>query len=116
MAGTSEIGKSVVIRGALFAEEDVVVAGRIEGTVKMDGHRLLVSQGAQINADVHARELVIAGRVVGSITAVERLELQPTADVQGDVTTPALRMVEGAGLTGEVEMPKASKPKLQLAS
>jgi cytoskeletal protein CcmA (bactofilin family) len=113
---TSEIGATIVIRGELLAEEDVIVAGRIEGTVKMGGHRLSVSQGAQIAADVHARELVVSGQVIGSVTTVERLELQPTADVQGDVTTPVLRMAEGAALTGDVEMPKAAKPKLQLAS
>ena len=116
MAGTSEIGKTIVIRGELIAEEDVVVAGRIEGTVKMQGHRLSVSEGALVNAEVHVRELVVSGQVVGSITAVERLELQATADVQGDVTTPALRMVEGATLTGDIEMPNAAKPKLQKVS
>lgn len=116
MAGTSEIGKTIVIRGELLADEDVVVAGRIEGTVKMEAHRLSVSQGAQVTAEVHAREVVVSGQVVGSITAVERLELQATADVQGDVTTPALRMAEGAGLTGDIEMPNAAKPKLQRVS
>ena len=112
----SEIGATLVIRGELFAEEDILVAGRIEGTVKMGGHRLSVSQGAQIAADVEARELVVSGHVVGSVTALERLELQPTADVQGDVTTPVLRMAEGAVLSGEVDMPKAPEPKLQMAS
>ena len=115
MERTSEIGKSIVIRGELFAEEDVTVSGRIEGTVTMERHKLSVSAGAHVAADVHAREVVVSGHVAGSIVAVERLELQPTADVQGDVSTPKLRIAEGAGLTGNVEMPKP-KAKLQMAS
>ena len=116
MERTSEIGATLVIRGELFAEEDVIVAGRIEGTVRMEGHRLSVNQGAQVNADVHAREMIVSGQVVGSVTTLDRLELQPTADVQGDITTPVLRMMEGAGLTGDVEMPGGQKPKLQKVS
>ena len=116
MEHTSEIGKTVVIRGELFAEENVIVAGRIEGTVKMESHRLSVSEGAQVAADVQVRELVVSGQVIGSVTARERLELHPTADVQGDVSTPKLRMAEGANLTGDVEMPGGQKPKLQKVS
>jgi cytoskeletal protein CcmA (bactofilin family) len=116
MERTSEIGASIVIRGEVHAQEDLVVAGRIDGTVTMEAHRLSVSQGAQVNASLHARELVISGDVAGSITAIERLELLATADVRGDVTTPVLKVAEGAGLTGGVEMPTPQKAALPKAS
>jgi hypothetical protein len=32
------------------------------------------------------------------------------------MTTPSLRMADGAGLKGRIEMPKAKKAKMQLAS
>jgi cytoskeletal protein CcmA (bactofilin family) len=116
MERTSEIGATIVIRGELLATEDVVIAGRIEGTVNMAGHRLTVNKDAELKATIHAREIVVYGSVIGTILAVERVELLPTADVHGDVTTPSLRMVDGAGLTGRVEMDKTKKPHLQLAS
>jgi cytoskeletal protein CcmA (bactofilin family) len=116
MERTSEIGASVIIRGEVLANEDVVIAGRIEGTVEMQGHRLTVNKDAELKATIHAREVVVSGAVIGTILAVERVELLQTAAVQGDITTPALRMADGACLMGRVEMDKAKKPHLQLAS
>ncbi len=122
MERTSEIGASIVIRGEVLAKEDLVVAGRIEGTIEMESHRLTVNKDAELKATVHAREIAVAGAVVGTLLAVERVELLQTGDVQGDVTTPSLRMSDGAILMGRVEMDKAvwsekaKRPNLQLAS
>lgn len=122
MERTSEIGPSIVIRGEVQAKEDLVVAGRVEGTIEMEGHRLTVSKDAELKATVHAREIVVGGGVVGTLLAVERVELLQTGDVQGDVTTPSLRMSDGAAFKGRVEMDKAvwsakaGRRGLQLAS
>lgn len=122
MERTSEIGPSIVIRGEVRSQEDLVVSGRIEGTVEMNAHRLTVAKGADMQATLRAREVVVSGTVVGTVQAVERVILQQTADVQGDVTTPALKMDDGAALKGRVEMDKAvwsnkvADTHLQLAS
>lgn len=107
MERTSEIGASIVIRGEVRSQEDLLVSGRIEGTVEMNAHRLTVAQGADVQATIRARDVVVSGTVVGTVQAVERVVLQQTADVRGDVTTPALMMDDGAALKGRVEMDKA---------
>jgi cytoskeletal protein CcmA (bactofilin family) len=122
MERTSEIGASVVIRGEVQANEDLIITGRVEGTIEMEAHRLTVSQGADVKATLHARDIVVGGFVDGTLEAVERVELLPTAEVRGEVTTPSLRMGDGAVLKGRVDMDKAvwsekaHRPKLQLAS
>ena len=122
MERTSEIGASIVIRGEVLAKEDLVVAGRVEGTIEMEGHRLTINPDAELKATIHAREIAVAGAVVGTLLAVERVELLQTGDVQGEVTTPSLRMSDGAILKGRVEMDKAvwsekaHRRNLQLAS
>lgn len=122
MERTSEIGASIVIRGEVQAKEDVIVAGRVEGSIDMDGHRLTVSPGADVKATLNARDIVVGGLVEGTLHAVERVELLATGEVDGDITTPSLQIAEGAVLHGRVEMDKAvwsakaHRPKLQLAS
>ena len=122
MERTSEIGASIVIRGEVLAQEDLVVAGRIEGTIEMEAHRLTVSKDAELKAAVHAREVVVGGAVDGTIHAVDRVELLATGAVTGDITTPSLKIADGAGLMGRVEMDKAAwsekagRPSLQLVS
>jgi cytoskeletal protein CcmA (bactofilin family) len=110
-----ELGSSIVIRGEITAQEDVTISGRVEGSVRVDGHRVIVSPGAHLVADVHAREIVVSGAVKGALAAKDRIELRAGAEVEGDLTTPALGMADGAGFKGRVEMERR-KPGLQLAS
>ncbi len=60
--------------------------------------------GALIEGDIETREAVVAGEVAGSIRADERVELQATALVRGDITTPKIAILEGGKVTGAVNM------------
>jgi cytoskeletal protein CcmA (bactofilin family) len=60
-----------------------------------------------IEGDLHTQEAVVAGQVSGAIVARERVELQATAVVSGDIHTPRIAIVEGAKVTGEVKMDQA---------
>src|ERR671918_33274 len=96
MEKSAEIGASVVIKGELTAREDIVIGGRIEGSVRIDGHSVTINAGAQVVADVDARTVVVGGQVVGAVCAADRIELRQTADVEGELEAPAIRIVEGA--------------------
>jgi cytoskeletal protein CcmA (bactofilin family) len=65
---------------------------------------VLVAAGAVIEGDLHTLEAVIAGQVKGAIHARERVELQATAMVAGDILTPRISIIEGGRVTGEVKM------------
>ena len=54
MERPAEIGASVVIKGELTAQEDIVIGGRIEGSVRIEGHSVTINAGAQVVADVDA--------------------------------------------------------------
>ena len=105
----SIIASDMTVIGDLETEGVVRVEGRVRGTVKV-GSQVLVSDGAVIEGDLHTQEAVIAGQVCGAIHARERVELQATAMVAGDILTPRISIVEGARVTGEVKMDGAGKP------
>ena len=63
-----------------------------------------MGQGAQLEGDLHTREAVIGGEVVGSIHAAERVELQATASVTGNIHTPRIAVMEGGRVSGEVRI------------
>ena len=77
--------------------------GRIRGTVRA-ASQVLIGQGAQLEGDLHTREAVIGGEVVGSIHAIERVELQATASVTGNIHTPRIAVMEGGKVSGEVRI------------
>jgi cytoskeletal protein CcmA (bactofilin family) len=68
------------------------------------GQQVLVAAGAVIEGDLHTQEAVIAGQVSGGIFAKDRVELQASAVVAGDILTPRIAIVEGARVSGEVKM------------
>ncbi len=114
MNAVAQTGTTVIIKGEVIAHEDLMIAGRVEGAVRVEGHQVFVLPGAQIAADITARDIVIAGNVRGSLVATARIELRNGANVQGDLTTPALAMADGAVVNGIIDMPAARKPQ-QLA-
>ena len=86
----SAVGSSVVIKGELLAREDVVIAGRVEGTISVEGHLVVVEPGGHVAADVVAKGVVIADRC-RSVVAEERIELRSTARVEGSFRRRASR-------------------------
>jgi cytoskeletal protein CcmA (bactofilin family) len=98
----------MTVIGDLETEGMVRVEGRVRGTVRVGG-QVLVAQGAVIEGDLHTQEAVIAGQVSGAIHARERVELQATAMVAGDILTPRISIIEGARVTGEVKMDAAAR-------
>ena len=117
MERIAEIGASIVIKGDLTADENVVIAGRVQGTISVEKHSVTVRRGAELEADVDARVIVVGGQVKGTISAAETLELQRTAIVQGEIVAAAIRLDDGAVFNGKAQTTKArSNSKLQLAS
>lgn len=100
----ANIGKSIVIKGDLSGNEDLVIEGKVEGKVDLPNNRLTIGAGGQVQAQVHAKNVVVVGRVAGNVSAGERLEIQATGIVEGDVEAPRLVVAEGAVLNGSVKM------------
>ena len=106
----ANIGKSIVIKGDLTGEEDLVIEGKVEGKVHLPNHRLTIGQGGNVQAEVHAKSVVVIGRVAGNVSAGERLEVQASGIVDGDVRSPRLSVQEGAVLNGSIQMSAAKEP------
>jgi len=108
----ANIGKSIVIKGDLSGNEDLVVEGKVEGRIDLPNNRLTVGAGGQVNAELHAKSVVVIGRVTGNVNASERLEVQASGIVEGDVKAPRLVVQEGAVLNGSIEMStKEARPQ-----
>jgi cytoskeletal protein CcmA (bactofilin family) len=99
----SIIASDMTVIGDLETEGVVRIEGRVRGTVRV-GSQVLVAAGAVIEGDLHTLEAVIAGQVKGASHARERVELQATAMVAGDILTPRISIIEGGRVTGEVKM------------
>jgi cytoskeletal protein CcmA (bactofilin family) len=117
MERPAEIGASIVIKGDMTAQEDIVISGRVEGSISVEDHSVTVKPGAELVADIDARTILIGGQVMGALSASGAIELQPSADVEGELTASALRLADGAVFNGKAQTTQPrDTAKLQLAS
>lgn len=106
-------GKSAEVRA--FLEEGCELQGVLNftGVVRINGKfsgeiysqdALIIGSSAEINGMLKVGSAIIGGRVEGTITASERIEIQSSAKVLAAVEAPLLAIQEGAQLLGEVRV------------
>ena len=104
-----DLGKSLVIKGELSGSEDLTLCGHMEGSIKLSAHTLTIGSQADIKAEISAKTVVIIGAVTGNVTAGEKVEIQATGSVSGDVMSPRLVIADGGELCGKVQIPKPKR-------
>ncbi|HEY3350889.1 MAG TPA: polymer-forming cytoskeletal protein [Thermoanaerobaculia bacterium] len=107
--GPSVIGPHTRVQGELLGDEDVLVEGRLEGRVLL-AREFRVAAGAVVVADVHAGTVVIAGEVVGDVSATERVEILPSGSLEGNIRAPKVAVGDGARFKGSVDMSAGPPP------
>jgi len=114
------IGEGTAISGELRFCEGLRIDGEVQGDVVAagEGHSVLViSEKARVVGRVRAGHVIVNGTVHGPIHSDVLLELQPKAQVVGDVRYEVLEMHQGASIDGELRPLKAEeKPGLKLAA
>ncbi len=102
-ATLSIVAAGTTISGDIETGGVLKVEGRIEGSVRR-ARQVMVAKEAAVHGDVSADEVVVGGTVDGALVANDRLELQSTAVVNGDITTKSIVVMEGARINGAVRM------------
>jgi cytoskeletal protein CcmA (bactofilin family) len=113
--GSCIIGKNIQIRGKLSGAEDLVVEGRIEGTVALKNH-LTIEQTGAVEADVDVRDLTVHGEMRGDITAEGSVSVSNSAKVVGNIRAPRIILEDGARFKGSIEMDVELPPGLKVES
>ena len=101
--GFSLVDASMAVTGDLDTAASLRVDGRVEGNVRR-ADVMVLGVGATLVGDIHARVVVIGGTLNGTVYASERVELQATAIVTGDLVTQSVLVQEGGVVNGRVLM------------
>jgi cytoskeletal protein CcmA (bactofilin family) len=107
----ARIGKTVVILGELKGSEDLIVDGRVEGTVSLSESRLTIGPDAHVSANLSARDILILGRVQGNLAATGRVELRAGCSVEGDIRALRLSVEDNALFRGKVDLTQGATAK-----
>jgi cytoskeletal protein CcmA (bactofilin family) len=97
------IGPTIVIKGKLKSDEDLVVKGRIDAEVSSSKAVVVESSGI-IKANMRVKSARISGVLVGNLHAEEKVEIAPEGRVVGDLTAPRIVINDGAAFRGRIDM------------
>jgi cytoskeletal protein CcmA (bactofilin family) len=97
------IGPQIAVRGTLVGEEDLIVEGRIEGSITLTGH-LVVAEPGVIEANLDVDSIEVRGSVIGDIVASRSITIEKGAQVNGNVRAPRVIIHDGAHFRGAVDM------------
>jgi len=114
--GTATIGQSITINGDVTGEEDLVIQGRIEGTVSLGTHAVTVGPEGRVKADITGRIVTVEGRVEGNILGQEHIALRSSAEVEGDLIAPRVSLEDGAAFRGRIDMSQKAATSRTAAS
>jgi cytoskeletal protein CcmA (bactofilin family) len=101
-AGTF-IGSGALFEGTLRLKGDFCIESEFRGALTTDGS-VVVGPAGSVQGDIHAREVLVQGAVVGNITARRQLVLRASARVHGDVETACLEIERHAFFQGRAKM------------
>jgi cytoskeletal protein CcmA (bactofilin family) len=103
------IAADTVIKGEMAVENRARILGRFEGTIRSKGQVEVADKGT-CKAAVEANTVQVDGSVEGNITANDKVQLNATARMTGDLMASKLVVTEGAAFTGHVTVgPNAMK-------
>ncbi|MDR1804267.1 MAG: polymer-forming cytoskeletal protein [Treponema sp.] len=98
-------GNTTSFNGKLSFNESLCIQGRFKGTIEASTGDLIVDKGAVVEADhISVASLVVLGTVVGAVTAADKIDLFPGAEVKGDLTAARLRIADGVLFDGQCSM------------
>ena len=99
----SIIGADMTILGDIECSGVLKIEGRVNGSVR-NARQVMLARNGSIHGDAIGHEIVAGGLVDGNVVASERLELQSTAVINGDISTKSIVVMEGARINGSVKM------------
>ncbi|MET0070106.1 MAG: polymer-forming cytoskeletal protein [Candidatus Thiodiazotropha sp.] len=98
------IGPSIKINGDLSGEEDLIIQGKVSGTIQLREKSLTVGKQGQVDANVLAHSIIIEGKVNGDLYGSERVSIRNTGNVNGNIVSPKVSLDEGCRFKGSIDM------------
>ena len=115
--GLGYLGEDLLIQGTVHSEKKIVVSCTVEGSLHGD-QEIIVSETGNVSGKIEGNVVVVAGKVNGDMLVHERLEVNSTANLLGEVHVPSGQLLihEGAYLEGQCITSKNKETTKQLTS
>jgi cytoskeletal protein CcmA (bactofilin family) len=97
------LGQSCIVRGDLASEGAFRIDGTIEGSVESKA-AVVVGESGVVRGSVRGTDVVVAGTVIGDVTATGHLEILAKGRIEGDLAARSMRIETGGVFRGTSSM------------
>ncbi len=107
------LGTGTLFEGTLEFKKPLQINGSFVGEIISDGV-LLISETADVKANITAKSVIIGGKVTGNVEATSKLSILTTGKLNGNIRTAKLEIADGVVFDGNCEMitsPNSSSQK-----
>lgn len=102
--GTAMIGPSINVDGKLKGDEDLVIEGKVKGTVELKNNSVTIGTQGDVAADIYAHSIYVDGQMDGNLVASEQVVIRKSARVKGSIAAPRVSLEDGAQFNGSIDM------------
>ena len=114
VADGTRIGAGLLFRGTISGSGSFFVDGVVEGNINLPESRVTVGENGYVSAGlcvcINAREIVVIGRVHGSVSAVRSVEIRAEGNLTGNVSAARISIADGAYFNGDIDLSRESTP------
>ncbi|MEJ2076979.1 MAG: polymer-forming cytoskeletal protein [Acidobacteriota bacterium] len=98
------IGASLVVKGDVAGDEDLLIQGKVEGKVTLQNNSITVGRNGQVKADLYGKTINVEGNVQGNLFADENIVIRQSGSVRGNLQAPRVTLEEGSKFKGSIDM------------
>jgi cytoskeletal protein CcmA (bactofilin family) len=106
------IGASIKVKGNFNGQGDVIIEGKLEGSLKTNSN-LLIGEKAKVLANIEAKEAIINGDIQGNLKIKHFLSIGKAAKIVGDVECGEISIARGALVKGQLTINNDDKERKQ---
>jgi len=99
----SIIPPTMKFKGELSADEDLLIQGTIEGTIRHT-QRVTIGKEGKIKAGITANIIKVEGTVEGDLNAANSVTLNQSGNLRGNIRAPSVSLIEGSKFNGSIDM------------
>ncbi|MDE0459173.1 MAG: polymer-forming cytoskeletal protein [Chromatiales bacterium] len=98
------VGPSILVQGDMTGDEDLVIQGRVEGSISLKKNLVTVGKDGRVNATVNAQTIRVEGTVEGELRGKEQVVVTRTGSVSGNIVAPRVTLEDGCRFKGAIDM------------
>ncbi|HEA68755.1 MAG TPA: polymer-forming cytoskeletal protein [Desulfobacterales bacterium] len=98
------IGEHISIEGSIHGKESLIIEGAMKGKIELEKNQITVGTKGRVEAEIHADNVTISGRLTGNIKALGKVSITKGANFTGEIKAKSISVEDGAYLKAAIEL------------